>query len=134
MQDGLTVYTDAARDDTVTGIAYVISGEVNLEGCRSMEGNYTSMDAEYHALMEGLRVASQASRSNTGVTAYVDVKPLISKMQTPDEKSELWRERRIGFNRMVGKFDEHDLEWIPREQNRRADELAREALFEGRQS
>lgn len=98
-----------------------------------MMGTYTSMEAEYHALTEALRVASIESESRECVEAYVDVKPLTTKMRVPDGNSEDWRERRKGFHWLANKFDEWELEHVPRRNNEQADRLAREALMEGRE-
>lgn len=132
--DKCVVYVDAARDDTVAGLGYTIQGEVELEGRKFLEGHYTSMEAEFHALVEALRVASVESECRRECEAYTDVKPLVTKMRYADEDSTEWRERRESFHWLAGKFDSYELEWCGRENNERAHELAREALDEGRES
>lgn len=129
----MKVYTDAARGDECSGLGYTISSqEVSLSGNRILMGTYTSMEAEYHALTEGVRVASIESESRESCEMYVDVKPLVSKMRGHDEGSE-WSERRDGFHWLANKFDSWELQYVPRGGNERAHELAREALFDGRE-
>jgi ribonuclease HI len=130
--DKIVVYSDAARGDQCSGLGYIISGEVNLSEKKILVGTYTSMEAEYHALVEALRVASVESKSRGYVEAYVDVKPLTSKMRVPDDQSRAWRERRRSFHWLANKFDEWELEAVDRRLNEDAHELAREALFDGR--
>lgn len=91
------------------------------------------MEAEYHALIEGLRIASIESNSRSRIDAYVDVEPLTTKMRRPDSKSADWRDRREGFLWLANKFDEWELKHIPRGANENAHNLAREALFKGRE-
>lgn len=89
------------------------------------------MEAEYHALTEGLRVASLESDSRTKVEAYSDCEPLLEKMRVPDDDAD-WYDRRRGCHWLLNKFDEWELECVHRSRNEDAHELAREALFEGR--
>lgn len=90
------------------------------------------MEAEFHALTEALRVASIESKTRSSVEAYTDAKPLVTKMRVPDGNSKDWRDRRKGFHRLANKFDKWDLKYTSRTCNEEAHELAREALFEGR--
>jgi ribonuclease HI len=113
-------------------LGYVITGEVEIAGNKVLMGTHTSMEAEYHALTEALRVASLESSSRSKVEAHVDVKPLTTKMRAPDANSEEWRTRRRGFHWLANKFDEWELKYIPRENNKQADRLAKEALLDGR--
>lgn len=131
---GITIYSDAARDDAISGLGYVIEGEVTIEGKRFLTGHYTSMEAEYHALTEALRVASINSEDREYVEAYTDCQPLVTKMRVPDGNSEDWYDRRRGCHRLLRKFDDWSLEYTSRSANEDAHRLAREALFEGRES
>lgn len=133
MTEELYIYVDASRGDQCSGLGYVMKGEVNDRGRKTLYGTYTSMEAEFHALVEALRIASQASQSNEYCEVYVDVEPLTDKMREPDDNSEDWRDYRRSFHWLANKFDEWELEHIPREHNEDAHKLAREALFEGRE-
>lgn len=128
----ITIYTDASRDEQCSGLGYVISGEVEVADNKVLMGTYTSMEAEYHALTEALRVASIESDERGTVEVYTDAKPLTKKMRVPDANSEEWRERRRGFHWLANKFDQWDISYVPRSSNTQADELAKQALYEGR--
>lgn len=128
----ITIYSDASRGDQCSGLGYVISGEVTLSGNKVLMGTYTSMEAEYHALTEALRVASIESESRECVEAYTDAKPLVKKMRVPDGNSQDWYDRRQGCHWLLNKFDKWELKYVSREFNNDAHELARNALFEGR--
>lgn len=128
------IYVDAARDDNIAGLGYTIDGEVSIEGKKYLEGNYTSMEAEFHALIEALRVASVESEIREMCEVYTDVKPLVTKMRYPDSEREDWQEYRESFLWLAQKFDEYQLNWCSREYNERAHDLARTALESGRRS
>lgn len=96
-------------------------------------GTYTSMEAEYHALTEALRVASIESDSRECVEAYTDCEPLVTKMRVPDGNSDEWYSRRQGCHWLLNKFDDWELEHVPRSHNQKADELAKNALLAGRE-
>lgn len=130
--DTIELHVDAARGQQCSGLGYVICGEVSLEGRRVLMGTHSSMEAEYYALVEGLRVASIESESRMMCEAYTDCKPLTTKMRVPDANSQDWYDRRQGCHWLLNKFDKWELEHISRRTNSRAHELAREALFEGR--
>lgn len=128
----MRVYTDAARDDNIAGFGWeiVISNET-IEGSRYINDNCTSMEAEFYALLDGLRHARRHGTNK--IEIFCDCKPLIKKMR-PSAETGVWQKRRKGFERLVEKFDEWELEWTPRTANSNADRLAYEALEEGRQS
>jgi ribonuclease HI len=129
----MKVYTDASRDDEIAGMGWQIvfdDGDI-MEGQRYVEGSYTSMEAEYFAMLDGLRMAR---RYGDEVEVYVDCDPLVRKMETPDGTSEDWYQRRRGCLRLLRKFESWSLEWKPRESNAAADRLAYEALENGREN
>jgi ribonuclease HI len=127
----LQIYTDAARDRQAIGTGWhiYVNGK-NVDGSRYIIGEYSSMEAEYFALLDGLRLAR---REHTGkVEVFSDCKPLLKKMREPDEYSQDWRDRRNGCIRLLEKFDSWNLEWTPRKSNDVADRLAFEALERAR--
>jgi ribonuclease HI len=128
----MRVYTDAARDDEVAGMGWVIvTDDGQREGSRYMLGTYTSMEVEYFALLDGLR---HARRYGNTVEVYSDCQPLVEKMRVPDGNSQDWYDRRRGCHRLLNKFEDWELDWTPRSANADADRLAYEALEEGRQA
>lgn len=129
----MKVYTDAARDDDITGLGWtIIHDDYTNTGNRYMVGNYTSMEAEYYALVEGIRLASFEGRDS--IEVYSDCKPLIQKMRVPDGENEDWYTRRRGAHWLLNKFDSWTLNWVPRDNNESANRLAYEALETGRRS
>lgn len=101
-----------------------------IEGNRYMVGNYTSMEAEYYALLDGIRIASYEGRE--AINVYTDCKPLVQKMRYPDNNNDEWYTRRRGAHWLLNKFEDWSLNWIPRENNESANRLAYEALEKGR--
>jgi len=128
----MRLYTDAARDGEVAGFGWeIITSDGSIEGNRYISDDCTSMEAEYYALLDGLRYAR---RHGTGeIEVFSDCKPLIEKMRVPDDDED-WYKRRQGCHRLLNKFDSWELEWTPRSSNSNADRLAYEALEAGRQA
>jgi ribonuclease HI len=112
------------------GWQIVFDDDVSIEDSRFIEANHTSMEAEYYALLEGIRYAR---RHGDEVEVFCDCKPLVEKMRVPDSNED-WYERRRGCHRLLQKFERWELEWTPRSANTKADRLAYEALERGRQS
>jgi len=130
----MKVYTDAARDESVAGFGWYIfvSPEQQFSNNRYLMGNYTSMESEYYAMLDGLRYARRQSTEER-IEVYCDCQPLVEKMRVPDADSDDWYDRRKGCHRLLNKFSSWSLQWIPRGQNEIANRLAYEALEQGRQ-
>jgi len=128
----MKVYTDAARDDDITGIGWkIVLADNTVEGNRYLCGTYTSMQAEYFALLDGIRHAKRYGTDE--IEVFCDCKPLVKKMRVPDTDKG-WYDRRRGCLRLLNIFDAWELEWMPRAENSTADRLAFEALEEGRRA
>lgn len=127
----MRVYTDAARDDRIvaTGWKIILSDGTEQKGNRFLNEQRTSMEAEYMALLDGLRFARRFDEAR--VEVFVDCQPLLTKMRVPDENKD-WYDRRRGCHRLLNKFDEWSMEWTPRKHNSDADEMASLALERGR--
>lgn len=127
----MKVFTDAARDSEVSGMGWevILTGGETIDGSRYLVGDYTSMEAEYYALLDGLRYARR--EGTEPIEVYCDCEPLLEKMRVPDTDS-TWYDRRRGCHRLLNKFDSWDLNWTPRSHNSSADRLAYEALERGR--
>lgn len=126
------VYTDAASGTFVSGVGFVVEGEVNASGKRVFDERLTSMEAEFLGLQEGLRIASQRSESREYCEAYSDCEPLVDKMRGDERCSGDWADYYESCHWLLGKFDDWELNCCPREQNEDAHNLARRALKEGR--
>lgn len=130
----MRVHTDASHDTNVIGIAYIIDDEVDdihFEGKQYIIGEYTSMEAEYIAMMTGIHEASW--HSGDTVTVLTDCEPLVDKMYFPDATNQKWFDYRQDCHRVLNTFDAWRMNDIPRHQNERADRLAKEALYTGRE-
>jgi ribonuclease HI len=132
--DEILIYVDAARDDQISGLGYIITGEVSLEGHKFLTGHYTSMEAELHALLEAVRVASIESEYRESCEVRTDAKPLVSKICGPDETREDWAEYQASARWLLNKFDAWEVNHTSRSHNEDAHDLARKALKEGRES
>lgn len=128
----MKVYTDAARDDDIAAMGWEIvlaDGTIHKDS-RYIVGTYTSMEAEYYALLDGLRYARY--HDETYIEVLCDCQPLVEKMRFPDGNDQDWYDRRRGCHRLLNKFDDWSLDWTPRSSNTTADRLAYEALERGR--
>lgn len=103
-----------------------------IEGHRFLIGDYTSMESEYYALLHGLHKAKELDSKE--VTVLVDCEPLVRKMRHFDDENDVWHDRKEGFDRLCGKFEWANLEWIPRSQNEDANTQASIGLRKGRRS
>lgn len=128
------VYSDAARDDEVAGMAWeiILDDGSEVTGKRYLHGDYTSMEAEYYAMLDGLRYALREEHEI--VKVRTDCEPLVEKMRVPDGYSQTWYDRRRGCHRLLNKFESWEMKWTPRSSNTNADRLAYEALEEGREA
>lgn len=132
----MQLYTDASRDENVIGIGYVIEGgepfeDFRKEHRRHVFGEYTSMRAEYIAMMNGIHAASW--HGNTRLEIFTDCEPLVRKMHYPDANRDDWYERRQQCHRLLQTFDSWSIQYIPRERNGETHRLAKEALYVGRE-
>lgn len=128
------IHTDAARGDRISGLGYTIAGDVQIDGNKYMIGSYTSMEAELHAFLEGVRIATQHSDSRSECEVYIDVKPLKHKICGTEEIREDWAQYQQSARWLLDKYDSWTIEHCPRTHNTAAHDLAREALFEGRET
>ncbi len=129
----VVIHTDASRDEHVSGIGYTIHNNDNtLTGKKFMQGHYTSMEAEFHALVEAVRVASQQFSVNEGCEIYTDCKPLVRKVCGGPEARDDWEKYRQSAHWLLDKFADWDIYHVCRESNTEAHDLARQALKEGR--
>jgi len=137
----MKLYTDASADENanVFGIGYILELKTGarIQGKHYVEGEYTSMEAEWYAIMQGLELASENITSHdSSIEVITDCKPLVNKIREPDD---MYDDRWFNYRRqMLGElftFEAWDLYWEERsttEQNEKANRLAREAMWEGR--
>lgn len=131
----MRLHSDASHDDDVIGIAYIIDDEiedVHVEGKQYVYGDYTSMEAEYEAMMFGIHAASWYGGDT--LVVQTDCQPLVDKMYYPDATSDKWFQMRKECHKLLNTFDVWEMNHVPRERNDAADRLAKEALWFGREN
>lgn len=130
----LIVHSDGCHrpDTNGVGIGWVIkewqSGgtpEQVSEGNDFIEGSYTSVEAEYMALIRAAREAVEYATDL--VIFYCDCEPVINKIYNNRELADDGKYLR-SWNISKDRFDDYELLWIPREHNGVADSQARVAL------
>lgn len=127
-------YTDGACGDYCAGIGYSLSGEVTVTGSRTIDENITSMEAELHAVLEAVRVASLESEDREMITIYTDCEPLVRKLGRSENARRDWEQYRQSAHWLFEKFDSWDMKYTSRDNTKEAHDLARAALQSGRNS
>lgn len=127
----LLVFTDASCGEDVIGLGYIIrvNGQ-EYKGSTYIEGDYTSMEAEYLALKEAVQAAEWIRDTDSHLNLYTDCDPLARKMTQKNGCAE-WNKRYDEFHELASDWAWH-INWIPRTRNREADELASLGLRKGR--
>ena len=108
------------------GYTVEIDGSTEESDCNHI-GTATSNEAEYHALIKGLEVASK--QGCTEVKARGDSQ-LIVRQVTGDwqTKEPHLREIRDRVREVAEEFEQFEIQHIPREENREADALVEQAF------
>jgi ribonuclease HI len=116
----LLIHTDASLSDNIVGIGYTIRvNQETHENATYVEGDYTSMEAEFLALKEAAKVVAEFFDAKEHVFFYTDCKGLAKKLEDPDGK---WAERVQKLKSILHR--DWSVKWIPRERNNKADSLA----------
>jgi len=105
----------------------IVNGDgIVAEGGHTI-GRATNNQAEYEALIEGVRVARDYGFDEVDIRGDSEliVKQVRGEWNTNDPDL---REYRVTVRELLMAFDQWSLEHVPREINDRADELANEAL------
>lgn len=116
----MLIHTDASLSDNIVGIGYTIRvNQETHENATYVEGDYTSMEAEFMALKEAAKVASEYFDAKEHIFFYTDCKGLAEKLENPDGK---WGKRVKKLKSILKR--NWSVKWIPRERNGKADRLA----------
>ncbi len=133
LQDGggrAHVYFDgAARGNPgPAAIGWVIvSGDGIVAEGSDRIGRATNNQAEYEALTAALAAASEYNLDEVHVRG--DSELIVKQVRGEyDTNNPTLREKRVRVRELFESFDEWTLEYVPREVNERADELANEAF------
>jgi ribonuclease HI len=128
------VYFDGASrgnpGEAAVGWVLVSADGIVAEGSERI-GRTTNNRAEYEALARALEVAADYGFDEVDVRgdAELIVKQVRGEYDTSNPRL---REKRVRVLELLERFDRWSLEHVPREINDRADELANEALDDGR--
>jgi ribonuclease HI len=108
------------------GWVIVTSDGIAAEGSETI-GRATNNQAEYEALIRGLRAARDYGFDSVEIKgdSQLIVKQVTGTWNTNDPEL---REYRVTVREILTDFDDWELQHVPREINERADELANEAL------
>lgn len=125
------LYVDGASrgNPGPAAIAWVlVSGEGGIVAEHAERiGRATNNQAEYRALIEGLRAASDYDYDTVHVRG--DSELVIKQVRGEwDANDPTLREHRVTVRELLTEFDDWELTHVPRELNERADALANEAL------
>lgn len=116
----MLIHTDASLSDNIVGIGYTIRvNQQTHENSTFVEGDYTSMEAEFMALKQAAEVVSEFFNEKEHIFFYTDCKGLAEKLENPDGK---WAERVEKIRSIL--HQNWSVKWIPRERNNKADRLA----------
>lgn len=134
----VSVHTDASQDDTVVGLAYVIcnANDGRLHGKHFIRGEYTSMEAEAYAMLQGIAAVKERTDADA-IDVYADCRPMIQKVSdaSADEVSEKWFDLQRTLTHSLEDFESYTLSWEKRDSsaaNEDADRYAKEALWQAR--
>lgn len=127
----VVLFFDGGIREGITAAAYIAVSQhdeqdILFSGARIV-GPGTSNTAEYQALIDGLRACIER---NVRVVHIVGDSQLIIKQITgvfKTQKATLIEHKNI-ILKLLKKFDEYTIKWVPREQNHEADRLVNKAF------
>jgi ribonuclease HI len=125
------IYTDGASrgnpGPASIGVSFTTTQEEEIFTLSEALGNQTNNFAEYTALVRGLQVAKENNVDNIWVRtdSQLMVRQILGEYKV---KSESIKGLHAEASEILKNFEKVRIEHIPREQNKRADELANQAL------
>lgn len=130
----LEVYIDGASSGNPgpSGIGIFIKGEGHLIQISEYIGETNNHIAEFKALIRGLEEAFKLKTSLVSVRS--DSKIVVSSMEKQYVKSEEYKPLLEKALQLSNEFDLFFIKWIPDNQNKAADTLARYAILKGKQN
>lgn len=111
------------------GIGAVIEGEsaTLAEISEKLDGHGTNNEAEYTAIIRGLEKAQELGAKDVVIRgdSQLVVQQLLGKFRVREPRLRPLFQR---VQELAAKFDTVDIQWVPREENTRADALSTRAL------
>lgn len=125
----LRIYTDgAAIQNEATGYGYVIEKIEEIESGKGTIGKGTSNDAEMAGIYEGLKKAFSLGEKKVSIfsDSTLCVNVLSGRWRAKKDNIVAWRGK--VWTLIKENHGDVRFEWIPREQNGKADALSKKAL------
>lgn len=125
------IYTDGASrgnpGPASIGVSFTTTKDEEIFSVADAIGDQTNNFAEYSALVKGLQVARENKVENIWIRtdSQLMVRQILGEYKV---KSDSIKELHAEAVEMLKSFEKVRIEHIPREQNKRADELANQAL------
>lgn len=127
----LEVYIDGASagNPGPSGIGIFIKGEGHLLKISEYIGETNNHVAEFTALLRGLEEAKKLG--TTFVSVRSDSKIVVASVEKAYVKNEQYKPYLEQVIQLMKQFDLFFIKWIPDNENKAADALAREAILKG---
>lgn len=127
----LKLYTDAATKGNPgpSGIGFVLSSEnIYQQIPIPLEKHYSNHEAEFIALVEGLKFIQEEYPKTSILQIYSDSKIVVSAVTKSHVKNSLFQPYLKQIQQLLSSYELYLIEWIPDSKNKGADNLARQAL------
>ncbi|GJZ45464.1 reverse transcriptase domain-containing protein [Tanacetum coccineum] len=124
------LYTDGASNEHRSGAGLIL---IDLEGAEysyALQLNFANSnnDAEYEALLAGLRIATKMKVKNACICGFeIGSKPGGGVVRSKRGKTKKYKEKSL---EMIRSFSNFQISHIPREENRKADALSKLAVVQ----
>ncbi|MFC5540770.1 MAG: ribonuclease HI family protein [Bacilli bacterium] len=127
----LEVYIDGASSGNPgpSGIGLFIRGEGHSIQIGEFIGDSNNHIAEFIALIRGLEEAKKLGTSFVSIRS--DSKIVVSSVEKQYVKNELFKPYLETALKLIEEFELFFIKWIPEQQNKAADMLARQAIRKG---
>ncbi|QBK25897.1 ribonuclease HI family protein [Ureibacillus thermophilus] len=128
----LEVYIDGASSGNPgpSGIGLFIKGEGHSIQIGEFIGDTNNHVAEFIALIRGLEEAKKLGTSFVSVRS--DSKIVVNSVEKRYVKNEVFKPYLETALKLVEEFELFFIKWIPEQQNKAADQLARQAIRKGK--
>lgn len=128
----LEVYIDGASSGNPgpSGIGLFIKGEGHSIQIGEFIGDTNNHVAEFIALIRGLEEAKKLGTSFVSVRS--DSKIVVNSVEKRYVKNEVFKPYLETALKLVEEFELFFIKWIPEQQNKAADRLARQAIRKGK--
>ncbi|MFC0523225.1 RNase H family protein [Pontibacillus salicampi] len=125
----IEVYVDGASqgDPGPSGAGVYIKQSGNHFDHSIFLGTMSNHEAEFHAVIHALRICQQQF-PNDIISIRSDSRLVVDAVEKSYTKKELFRPLLEELQQLGTLFPIYFIKWIPNKQNKRADELARQAI------